>query len=103
MTLPISRAIVLEELAPHVNASVEPGDNRVNDSCRAIHDVQRRMEAMLGGFPRGNLLRILVGDSSRIDAVHMNAVGDIVGRRSSSHHVEGGLRHVRMRMPDSLV
>src|SRR6202171_2034768 len=101
--LPICRAIVLEEFAPYVNASVESGDNRIDDSCRAIHYVQRRMEAMLGGFPRGNLLRILVGDPSRIDAVHVDAVGDIVGGRSSGHHVEGGLRHVRMRMPDSLV
>src|ERR1700737_290993 len=101
--LPVSRAIVLEEFAPHMNAGVEPGNNRIDDSCRPSPDVQGRMEAMLGGLPRGNLLRILVGDPSRIDAVHVNAVGDIVGRRSSSHHVEGGLRHVRMRMANSLV
>src|SRR6266566_3015198 len=102
-SLPVSRAIVFQKLPPHMNASVEPGNDRVNDSRRPIHDVQWRMEAMLGGFPRGNLLRILVRDPSSVDTVHVNAVGDIVGGRGSSHHVERRLRHVRVGMPNSLV
>ena len=47
----------------------------------AVDDVERRVEAMLRGLPRGDLDRILVGDPPGVDAVHVNAVGMVVGRR----------------------
>ena len=65
-------------------------------------DVERRMKALLDDFARGNLDRVLVGDPSGVDAVHVDAVVVIVGGRRARHHVQRRLRHVRVRMPRRL-
>ena len=46
--------------------------------------------------------RVLVGDPAGVDAVHVDAVGVVVGRRGARHHVQRGLRHVRVRVPGRL-
>ena len=46
--------------------------------------------------------RILVGDPAGVDAVHVDAVAVVVGRRGARHHVERGLRHVRVRVAGRL-
>src|SRR5688572_8561649 len=73
--LPVSGAIILQKLPPHVFAGVEASDDRVDDSSRAVHDVERRMKTMVLSFARGNLHRIFVSHPACVDAVHMNAVG----------------------------
>ena len=74
----------------------------IDDARRAVHDVERRMEAVLDGLARGDLGRILVGHPAGVDAVHVDAVVVVVGRRGARHHVERGLRHVGVRMPRRL-
>ena len=46
--------------------------------------------------------RVLVADPAGVDAVHVDAVGVVVGRRGPRHHVEGGLGHVGVRVPGGL-
>ena len=62
-----------------------------------------------GGWKRCSaVLRaaISAGSSSRhpagVDAVHVDAVGVVVGRRGARHHVQRGLGHVRVRVPGRL-
>ena len=74
----------------------------IDDARRAVDDVERRMEALLRGLARGDLHRILVGHPAGVDAVHVDAVGLVVGGRRARHHVERRLRHVRVRMPRRL-
>ena len=52
---PVGRPVVLQELAPDVLAGVEAGDDRVDDARRAVDDVERRVEAVLGRLARGDL------------------------------------------------
>ena len=42
--------------------------------------------------------RVLVGHPAGVDAVHVDAVGVVVGRRGARHHVQRGLGHVRVRV-----
>src|SRR5690242_1469259 len=70
--LPVGRAIVLQELAPHVAPGVHAADDRVHDARAAIDDVERRVEAMVGHLARRDLGRILVGDPAGVDAVHVD-------------------------------
>ena len=51
---------------------------------------------------RGDLRRILVGHPAGVDAVHVDAVGVIIGGRGARHHVERGLGHVGVRMARGL-
>jgi hypothetical protein len=81
-----------------VLAGVEAGDDGVDDARGAVDDVERRMEAVLGGLARGDLGGILVGHPAGVDAVHVDAVVLVVGRRGAGQHVERGLRHVGVRM-----
>ena len=45
---------------------------------------------------------ILVGHPAGVDAVHVDAVACVVGRGGARHHVQRGLRHVRVRVPGRL-
>src|SRR6267154_799379 len=45
--LPIRREEILQELAPHVFARVHPREDGVYDARRAVHDVERRVEAVV--------------------------------------------------------
>ena len=60
------------------------------------------MEAVLRRLALGDVRRILVGHPAGVDAVHVDAVGVVVGRRGARHHVQRGLRHVRVRVPRGL-
>ena len=60
------------------------------------------MEAVLGGLARCDVDGILVADPAGVHAVHVDAVGLVVGRRGPGHHVERGLGHVRVRVPGRL-
>src|SRR4051812_19929430 len=72
--LPVRRLVVLEELSPHMAAGVHAADDRVHDARGAVHDVERGMEPVIGGLPRGDLDRIFVRHPSRVHAVHVDAV-----------------------------
>ena len=52
---PVGRPVVLEELAPDVRAGVEAVDDRVDDAGRAVDDVERRVEAVLGRLALGDV------------------------------------------------
>ena len=54
---PVGGVVVLQELAPHVVAGVEAVDDRVDDAGRAVDDVERRVEAVLGPLLVGEGLR----------------------------------------------
>src|SRR5262245_22567320 len=84
---PVGRREVLEELSPHVAAGVEAADDGIDDACGAVDGVEGWMEALLDGFSRGDLRRVLVGHPSRVDAVHVDAVRLVVGSRRARHHV----------------
>src|SRR5665213_4475406 len=58
--LPVGRLVVLQELPPHVLAGVEAVDDRVDDARGAVHDVEWRTKAVLGGLLLGDVQRILV-------------------------------------------
>ena len=46
--------------------------------------------------------RVLVAHPAGVDAVHVDPVGVVVGRRGARHHVQRGLGHVRVRVPRGL-
>src|SRR5665213_1157582 len=77
-------------------------DQRFHPPLDAVDGVERWMEPLIDDFSRGKLRRVFVGDPPGVDAVHVDSVVVIVGRRRARHHVERGLRHVRVRMPRRL-
>ena len=83
-------------------AGVEPADDRVDDARSAVDDVERRMEAFLDDLARGERCGILVGDPAGVDRVHVDAIAVVIGRGCARHHVQRGLRHVRVRVPGGL-
>jgi hypothetical protein len=85
-----------------VRARVEPVDDRVHDSGRAVHDVERRVEPMVARLAGGNGRRVFVGHPAGVHAVHVDAVVMVVGGRRARHHVERGLGHVGVRMARGL-
>ena len=99
--LPLRRLVVLQEAAVEVLARLA-ADDRVVHARRAVDEVQRRLEALLGE-PHLRRVRALVGDPAGVDGGHEDAVGqELLGARAREH-VERGLRHVRVRMPGTLV
>ncbi len=56
------------------------------------------MKIKLCLFALGDVGRIFVGDPTRVDAVHVDAVADVVLGRSAGHHVERRFCHVRVRV-----
>src|ERR1700758_2812561 len=70
--LPIRRPVVLEELSPYVLAGIEAVDDRIDDACCAVDDVQWRMEALLYDLARRYFRGILIGDPAGIDRIHMD-------------------------------
>src|SRR6476659_888024 len=95
--LPISRFVVLQELAPDMLTAVDAADDRIDDPRGAIDDIQRRMKALLDDLARCELRRILVGDPAGVDRIHVDAVVAVIGSGRSRHHVERGLGHVGVR------
>src|SRR3546814_13463935 len=79
--LPVGGLVVLEELAPDVLAGVGAGDDRVDDAGGSVDDVERRVEPVLGLLLLGDVDRVLVADPAGVDAVHVDAVGVVVGGR----------------------
>ena len=77
-------------------------DDRVDDPGRAVDDVQRRVEAVDLALVLRELDRILVGHPAGVDAVHVDPVADVVGRRGPGQHIEAGLGHVRVGVPRGL-
>jgi hypothetical protein len=45
---PVRGLVVLQELPPHMLARADPRNDRIHDASGAVHDVQWRMEAVLG-------------------------------------------------------
>src|SRR6266404_4381528 len=60
-SLPVGRAVVLQELPPHVLTGVEAVDDRIDDARCAVDDVERRAEAVLGGLALRDVHRVLIG------------------------------------------
>src|SRR5678815_1506034 len=79
MSSPVRRHVVFEKGAPTVDAGVEPVDDRIDDARGPVDDVERRVEAMVLRFPLRDLERVLVGHPARVHAVHVDAVGVVVG------------------------
>src|SRR5262245_17597102 len=59
---PIRRPIIFQKLSPHMRAHVESADDRIEDTCGAVHRVERRVKALFDDFACGSLDRVLVGD-----------------------------------------
>src|SRR5688572_14339420 len=72
LTLPVGCQIVLQEMPPHVLSRVYARDDGIDDARGAVHGVERRVKALLGALPLGDLDGVLVGDPSCVDAVHMD-------------------------------
>src|SRR5436190_23575944 len=80
---PIGNLVVLQELTPHVLAGQESGENRVADPGCCVDLIERRTKAEDFGFVLSNRGRILIGNPTRIDAVHVDAVSSVIlGGRS---------------------
>src|SRR6185312_7583876 len=58
---PIRRLVVLEKQAPDMLPGVAAADDRIDDACGAVDDVERWMEALLDHLARGDRGGILVG------------------------------------------
>src|ERR1039458_3199452 len=101
-SLPISRLKVLEEFAPHVLPGIEAGDDRIHDPRRAVNNVQGRVKAVVANLARRDLFGVFVRDPTRIDAVHVDAVGVVIRRRGAGHHVQRRLRHIGVGMARGL-
>src|SRR5688572_10180915 len=101
-SLPVCGFVVLQELPPYMLAGVDAGDDRIDDARRPVHDVERRVEALLARLARRDLHRILVRHPAGVYAVHVDTVVPVVGRRGARHHVERRLRHVGVRMARGL-
>src|SRR6266513_5733769 len=86
--LPIRGRVVFQDLAPDMRAGIDAVEDRIHDARATVDDVERRVKALLGGLARGNLHRILVGDPAGVDAVHVDAVGMVIGCRRARHHVQ---------------
>ena len=61
-----------------------------------MSQVVRSPEPVLGELPFGQVRRILVGHPTGVDAVHVDPCRGVVGRGGAGHHVQRGLRHVRV-------
>jgi hypothetical protein len=51
-----------------VDAGVGAGDDRVDDAGRAVDDVERRVEVLLGALALGDVGRVLVAHPAGVDA-----------------------------------
>jgi hypothetical protein len=81
---------------------LNPCNDGIHDPRRAIHDVQRRMKAMLLLLARRDVHRIFVRHPAGVHRVHVDAVGVIIRRRGARHHVQRRLGHVGVRMARGL-
>lgn len=79
-------------------AGVDAGDDGVEDAGGPIDDVERRVEALFGGFAGGDGGGIFVGDPAGVDGVHVDAIGIVVGGGGAGHHIQRGFGHVGMGM-----
>ena len=77
---------------------VDAANYGIENLRRSINDIRRWMKALLDGLPSCNFDRVLIGDSSCIDAIHVNPVSMVVGRRGAGHHVKRSRRHVGLGM-----
>ena len=78
---------------------IEAANEGIEDSRRAIHDIERRVKTLLDNFPRGDRHRIFIGHPSRVHAIHVYTF-EIILRRRPGHHVERGLGNVGVRMAE---
>src|SRR5579863_2770243 len=85
---PVGRPVVLQELSPNVGSGLEAADYRIQNAGCAVDDIQGRMKALFFALARRDLDRVFIRDPSGVDAVHVNAVAMVVGRRGAGHHVE---------------
>src|SRR5262245_14897839 len=77
---PRDRPVVLQEQPPHVLAGAEPREDRIEDARRTVDDVERRRKAVLPTLALGERHGVLVRDPAGVDAVHVDAILDVVGR-----------------------
>src|SRR5678815_5930882 len=64
--LPVSRFVVLEELAPDMRTRVESADDRIDDARGAVDDIERRMKTLLDDLACSMRRWILVRDPTGI-------------------------------------
>src|SRR5687768_9628466 len=67
-SLPVGWPVIFQEIPPHVFAGVEAGNNRIQDSCGTIDDVEWWMKSMLGELAGRDWLGILIRDPTGIDS-----------------------------------
>src|SRR5262245_8590562 len=65
--LPFCSPVVFQKFSPGVFAGVEAGNDRVQNPRGAVHDIERRMEAVFGAFARCDRFRIFVGHPAGVD------------------------------------
>ncbi len=83
-------------------SGIEAGNDGIEDARRAVHDVERRMKAMVANLAGGNWGGIFIRDPACIHAVHVDAVCMVIGCRSARHHVERSLGHIGVGMSSRL-
>lgn len=79
-------------------AGQEAGEDRVADPGGRVDLIERRTKAVDFGFVLSNRGRILIGNPTRIDAIHVDAVASVILGGRSRQHVEGGFGHVGVRV-----
>src|SRR5690349_17825302 len=103
MRSPGMGGIVLEEMAVEgfLRFSDAPND-RVVDACHSICHIQWGIKSPRLLKTCFYLVGILICGPTRIHAVHIDTIACIICRRGARHHIQSGLRHIRMGMVCSL-
>ena len=81
-----------------MGTGIDSGNDGIEDAGGSVDDIEGGMEALFDGLAGGDFVGVFVGDPAGIDAIHMNAVGEVVGGGGAGHHVEGGFGHVGVGM-----
>lgn len=84
-------------------ACIDAVKEGITDSRSTVYNIQWRLKIMQILLLAGKMNRIFIGHPSGIDSIHIDTgFGQITGC-SVSHHVEGCLGHVRVRVPVGLL
>ena len=94
--LPVGDLIVFQKLTPNVGSGIDSVNDGIEDAGGAVDDIEGRVESLFDGLASGDFVGIFVGYPAGIDAIHMDAVGVVVGGGGAGHHIESGLGHVGM-------
>ena len=100
--LPVRWLVILQKFSPDMLSGIEAGDDGIEDARRAVHDVERRMKAMVADLAGGNWRGVFIRNPTCVHAVHVNTVGMVIGCGGARHHVERCLGHIGVGMSSRL-